>query len=269
MNGELRRRLWALAWPAILANIGQTLVNIVDMIMVGQLGSLAIASVGLGGQFSWFLMPLMFAISTGTLALVARFVGARDFGMAERVLEQSVYLAFFMSIPVMLFGLFFGDDALKIMGASEDVIKLGYSYIRMFFLFYPVNFMAFAAFSALRGAGDTKTPMKLTLLTNGANVFLNYGLIFGNFGLPRLEVVGAALASGLSILIAFIVGLVLFLKGSLVLRFRPSFKPDWEVIKRILRIGIPATIERAIFSFYNFLYISIVTRFGTIALAAH
>ena len=86
MNGELRRRLWALAWPAILANIGQTLVNIVDMIMVGQLGSLAIASVGLGGQFSWFLMPLMFAISTGTLALVARFVGARDFGMAERVL---------------------------------------------------------------------------------------------------------------------------------------------------------------------------------------
>ncbi|ACS89580.1 MATE family efflux transporter [Thermococcus sibiricus] len=269
MNGELRRRLWALAWPAILANIGQTLVNLVDMVMVGQLGSLAIASVGLGGQFSWFMMPLMFAISTGTLALVARFVGAKDIDMAEKALEQSVYLAFFMSIPVMLFGIFFGDDALKIMGASEDVIKIGYSYIRMFFLFYPVNFMSFAAFSALRGAGDTKTPMKLTLLTNGANVLLNYGLIFGNFGLPRLEVVGAALASGLSILIAFIVGLVLFLKGALILRFRPSFKPDWEVIKRILRIGVPATVERVIFSFYNFLYISIVTRFGTIALAAH
>ncbi|USS40682.1 MATE family efflux transporter [Thermococcus aggregans] len=269
MDGELRKKLWSLAWPAILANIGQTLVNLVDMIMVGQLGSLAIASVGLGGQFSWFMMPLMFAISTGTLALVARFVGAKDIDMAEKVLEQSIYLAFIMSIPVMLLGLFFGDDALRIMGASEEVVRLGYSYIRVFFLFYPVNFVSFAAFSALRGAGDTKTPMKLTFLTNGANVFLNYGLIFGNFGLPRLEVVGAALASGLSILIAFIVGLVLFLRGSLVLKLRLSFKPDFETIKRILRIGIPATIERAIFSFYNFLYISIVTRFGTIALAAH
>jgi len=269
MDSELRKKLWSLAWPAILANIGQTLVNLVDMIMVGQLGSLAIASVGLGGQFSWFMMPLMFAISTGTLALVARFVGAKDIETAEKVLEQSMYLAFIMSIPVMLFGLFFGDDALRIMGASEEVVRLGYSYIRVFFLFYPLNFMAFAAFSALRGAGDTKTPMKLSLLTNGANVFLNYGLIFGHFGLPRLEVVGAALASGLSVLLAFIVGLLLFLKGSLVLKLRLSFKPEFETIKRILKIGIPATIERVIFSFYNFLYISIVTRFGTIALAAH
>ncbi|MDK2854000.1 MAG: hypothetical protein PWQ92_894 [Thermococcaceae archaeon] len=236
MDGELRKKLWALAWPAIIANIGQTLVNLVDMIMVGQLGSLAIASVGLGGQFSWFMMPIMFAVSTGTLALVARFVGAKDFETAERVLEQSVYLSFLISIP---------------------------------FLFYPVNFMAFAAFSALRGAGDTKTPMKLSLLTNGANVFLNYCLIFGHFGFPRLEVVGAALASGLSLLLAFIVGFVLFLRGSLILKFRPSFRLDIEITKRILRIGIPATVERAIFSFYNFLYISIVTRFGTIALAAH
>jgi putative MATE family efflux protein len=169
----------------------------------------------------------------------------------------------------MLLGLFFGDDALRIMGASEEVVELGYSYIRVFFLFYPVNFMAFAAFSALRGAGDTKTPMKLSLLTNGANVFLNYCLIFGHFGFPRLEVVGAALASGLSLLLAFIVGFVLFLRGSLILKFRPSFRLDIEITKRILRIGIPATVERAIFSFYNFLYISIVTRFGTIALAAH
>ncbi|MCA6212852.1 MAG: hypothetical protein PWP49_1668 [Thermococcaceae archaeon] len=269
MDGELRKKLWALAWPAIIANIGQTLVNLVDMIMVGQLGSLAIASVGLGGQFSWFMMPIMFAVSTGTLALVARFVGAKDFETAERVLEQSVYLSFLISIPVMLLGLFFGDDALRIMGASEEVVELGYSYIRVFFLFYPVNFMAFAAFSALRGAGDTKTPMKLSLLTNGANVFLNYCLIFGHFGFPRLEVVGAALASGLSLLLAFIVGFVLFLRGSLILKFRPSFRLDIEITKRILRIGIPATVERAIFSFYNFLYISIVTRFGTIALAAH
>ncbi|AIF69755.1 damage-inducible protein DinF [Palaeococcus pacificus DY20341] len=269
MDGELRKRLWALAWPAILANISSTLVNLVDMIMVGQLGSLAIASVGLGGQFSWFMMPLMFAVSSGTLALVARFVGAKDFEKAEEVLEQSIYLAFLMGIPVLLLGVFFGDDALKLMGASEEVIELGYSYIKIFFMFYPINFLSFAAFSALRGAGDTKTPMKLSLLMNAANVVLNYLLIFGKFGFPRLEVKGAALASGISIALAFIVGLFLFLSGSLVLKLEPKFKFEVDMVRRILRIGIPATIERILFSFYGFLYISIVTRFGTIALAAH
>ncbi|MCD6559828.1 MAG: MATE family efflux transporter [Palaeococcus sp.] len=269
MDGMLRRRLWALAWPAILANISSTLVNLVDMIMVGQLGSLAIASVGLGGQFSWFMMPVMFAVSTGTLALVARFVGAKDFEMAERVLEQGIYLAFLTSIPVLFLGLVWGDDALRIMGASQDVINLGYSYIRIFFLFYPINFMGFAAYSALRGAGDTKTPMMLGILTNATNVILNYLLIFGKFGFPRMEVRGAALASGISITIAFMVGLVLFLRGHLVLRLKLNLLFDVDIIKRILKIGIPATIERALFSFYNFIYISIVTRFGTIALAAH
>ncbi|WP_048148466.1 MATE family efflux transporter [Palaeococcus ferrophilus] len=265
----MKKRIWELAWPAILANITGTLVNLVDMIMVGQLGSLAIASVGLGGQFSWFMMPLMFAVSTGTLALVARFVGARELDTAEKTLEQSIYLAFLMSLPVLLVGVFLGDDALRIMGAEEDVVRLGYSYIRTFFLFYPINFMSFTAFAALRGAGDTKTPMKLSVLTNVLNVFLNYALIFGHFGFPRLEVVGAALASGIAITISFLVGLFLFLGGRLVLGLHLTFRPDFHTIKRILRIGIPATIERVIFSFYNFIYISIVTRFGTIALAAH
>ncbi|MDI3475971.1 MAG: hypothetical protein PWQ79_1366 [Thermococcaceae archaeon] len=266
---DIRRRIWELAWPAILANISGTLVNLVDMIMVGQLGSLAIASVGLGGQFSWFMMPLMFAVSTGTLAIVARFVGAKDFDTAEKTLEQSLYLAFLMGIPVLLLGVLFGDDALRIMGASEEVIKLGYDYIRVFFMFYPINFVGFTAYAALRGAGDSKTPMKLSILTNVLNVLLNYTLIFGKFGFPRLEVVGAALASGLSITVAFIVGLILFMRGKLILRLQPTFRLDLHTIERILRIGIPATIERAIFSFYNFIYISIVTRFGTVALAAH
>ena len=269
MDGKLRKKLWELVWPAILANISQTLVNLVDMMMVGQLGSLAIASVGLGAQFAWFMMPLMFAVSTGVLALVARFVGAKDFKMANLALEQGIYLAFLMGVPVMMVGLFFGDDALRIMGASEEVIRLGYEYIRIYFLFYPINFMGFAAFSALRGAGDTRTPMKLSILTNVLNVLLNYLLIFGKFGFPRLEVKGAALASGLSIAVAFIVGLFLFLSDKLVLKLRPSFRFDIDMIRRILRIGIPATIERIVFSIYNFIYISIVTRFGTVALAAH
>lgn len=266
---EDQQRLWKLAWPAIMGNISQTLLNLVDMVMVGQLGALALAAVGLGGQVSWFMMPIMAAVATGTLALVARFVGAKDEENATLALEQSLYLSFLLGIPVMLFGWFFGDDILRIMGASDNVIELGYEYIKVLFAFYPIRFVGFTAFSALRGAGDTKTPMKLGILMNIVNAVFDYLLIFGKFGFPKLGPVGAAWGSGIGITTSFLIGLYLLSSGRLVLHFKPSWSFHTSMARRVLRIGIPTMVERGLFSFYNFLYMSIVTRFGTIALAAH
>ncbi|NJE75917.1 MATE family efflux transporter [Thermococcus sp. ES12] len=266
---EDQRRLWKLAWPAIMGNISQTLLNLVDMMMVGQLGALAVAAVGLGGQVSWFMMPIMAAVATGTLALVARFVGAKDDVNATLALEQSLYLAFLLGIPVMFFGWFLGDDILRIMGAKPDVIALGYKYIKVIFAFYPIRFAGFTAFAALRGAGDTRTPMKLGILMNVINATFDYLLIFGKLGFPKLGPVGAAWASGLGITVSFLIGLYLLWSGNLVLRFKPSWSFHLDMAKRILRIGVPTMVERGIFSFYNLLYMSIVTRFGTLALAAH
>ncbi len=266
---ENQLRLWSLAWPAIMGNISQTLLNLVDMIMVGHLGALAIAAVGLGGQVSWFMMPIMAAVATGTLALVARFVGAKDQQNATLVLEQSLYLAFFLGIPVMFFGWLFGADILRIMGAKPDVVELGYDYIKVVFAFYPVRFVGFTAYSALRGAGDTRTPMKLGILMNVINAVLDYLLIYGKLGFPKLGAVGAAWASGIGITVSMLIALYLLWRGRLVLRFTPSWSFHIEMAKRILHIGLPTMVERGLFSFYNFLYMSIVTRFGTVALAAH
>ncbi|NJE62575.1 MATE family efflux transporter [Thermococcus sp. 21S7] len=266
---EDQRRLWKLAWPAIMGNISQTLLNLVDMMMVGQLGALALAAVGLGGQVSWFMMPIMAAVATGTLALVARFVGAKDDANATLALEQSLYLAFLLGIPVMFFGWFLGDDILRIMGAKPDVVALGYEYIKVLFAFYPIRFAGFTAFAALRGAGDTRTPMKLGILMNIINAIFDYLLIFGKLGFPKLGPVGAAWASGLGITASFLLGLYLLWSGRLVLHFKPSWSFHLDMARRILRVGVPTMVERGIFSFYNLLYMSIVTRFGTLALAAH
>jgi len=245
------------------------LLNLVDMMMVGHLGALAIASVGLGGQVSWFMMPIMAAVATGTLALVARFRGSGDMENANLALEQSIYLAFLLGIPVLLFGWLLGADILRIMGAKPNVVSLGYAYIKVLFAFYPIRFVGFTAFAALRGAGDTKTPMKLGIVMNIVNAVMDYLLIFGKLGFPRLGPVGAAWASGIGITVSALTGLYLLWSGRLVLRFRPSWRFHMEMAKRILRIGVPTMVERGIFSFYNFIYMSIVTRFGTVALAAH
>jgi len=269
MEESLRKRLWSLAWPAIVGNISQTLLNLVDTLMVGHVSVIAVGAVGLGGQISWFMFPIMMAVSVGTLALVARFVGAKDFGKAELVLEQSLYLSFLLGIPVFLFGWFLGDDVLRIMGAEGETLSIAYSYLKVLFLFYPIRFVGFTFFSALRGAGDTKTPMKLGVLMNVTNAVFDYLLIYGKLGFPRLGPVGAAWASGIGITLSFLVGFFLLISGRLVLHFRPSWQFDPSIIERILRIGIPALVERGLFSFYNFLYMTIVTRFGSVALSAH
>ncbi|CAB49288.1 MATE family efflux transporter [Pyrococcus abyssi] len=266
---DIRKKLWTLAWPAIMGNISQTLLNLVDTMIVGHVSSVALGAVGLGGQVSWFMFPIMMAISTGTLALVARRVGEKNFEEASRIAEQSMYIAFIIGIPVMLFGLFLGDEVLKIMGAKGEVLEIAYAYLRVLFLFYPIRFMGFAFFSALRGAGDTKTPMKLNILMNVINAVLDYLLVFGKFGFPRLGPVGAAWASGIGITIAFLVGMYLFITNKLILKPVLDLSLRFDIIEKILRIGTPTMLERGLFSFYNFLYVSIVARFGKIALSAH
>ncbi len=269
MEESLRKKLWSLAWPAIVGNISQTLLNLVDTLMVGHVSVIAVGAVGLGGQVSWFMFPIMIAVSVGTLALVARFVGAGDFRKAELVMEQSLYLSFLLGIPVFLFGWFLGDEVLRIMGAEGETLSIAYSYLKVLFLFYPIRFVGFTFFSALRGAGDTKTPMKLGMLMNVTNAVFDYLLIYGKLGFPRLGPVGAAWASGIGITLSFLVGSFLLISDRLVLHFRPSWRFDLSIVKRILTIGIPALVERGLFSFYNFLYMAIVTRFGSIALSAH
>ncbi len=266
---ELRRRLWKLAWPAITGNISQTMLNLVDTMMVGHVSAVAVGAIGLGGQVSWFMFPIMMSVSIGVLALVARFVGAGNREMAEEVLEQGLYMAFILGIPIMMFGWLVGRYVLVVMGAKGSVLNLAYKYLVVLFAFYPVRFMSFTLFSAIRGAGDTKTPMKLGIVMNIINAVMDYLLIYGELGFPRLGPVGAAWASGIGITVSFTIAVYLTISGRLSLQLRLRWRFNLNMARRIMRIGVPTLIDRSLFSFYGFLYMSIVTRFGKIALAAH
>ncbi len=266
----MRRTILELAWPAILGNLMQTVVNMVDLVMVGRLGAAAVAAVGLGGQMQWFLNALMIAISVGTTALVARFIGARQRKDAEHVLVQSIILVLLLASFLTVFWYIFAEKALLLIGASEEVAELGSTYIRVVFLTTPSIFLIFISQGALRGAGDTKTPMKVGVAMNLINVVLNYVLIFGKFGFPALGVRGAGIATAIAFVWASLMYVVIFFSGRFVLRIRRStFTFDVDMVKRILRIGIPTGIERITMSSSMIFYVSIVAGFGTTALAAH
>lgn len=267
----MRRTILELAWPAIVGNLLQTVVSMVDLAMVGRLGPVAVAAVGLGGQMLWFLNALIVSVTVGTTALVARFIGAQKKKDAEHVLVQSLLLVLLLSLVLTGFWYIFAEKALLLIGATEEVAEVGATYIRIVFMSTPCIFMIFNSEGALRGAGDTKTPMKVGIVMNLINVVLNYVLIFGKWGFPVLGVKGAGIATAIAYVWASITYVIIFFSGRFVLKIprKNSFSFNIETVKRILRIGIPTGIQRIVMSGSMIFYVSIIASFGTTALAAH
>src|SRR6266566_576765 len=245
--------VFQLAWPVMVANLLQTLTTTVDVIMVGSLGSeapAAVAAVGLGAQFIFLFFSLMISVSAGTIALVSRAIGANDLAEADHMLKQSLVLGALLSIPLTLFGLLFAEPMLAAFGAAADIASLGSA--------------------ALRGAGDTVTPLWLGVLVNVVNFGINVNLIFGNTFVPRLGVPGAAIGTSISYVIGALALIAILLRGKHRLKLHLS--GGWvhmDAVRRIFRIGWPAALEQILLQVAFLLWVGMVIVFGTQILAAH
>ncbi|OGS48475.1 MAG: hypothetical protein A3K68_08020 [Euryarchaeota archaeon RBG_16_68_13] len=268
-----RTAVFRLAWPVMLANLLQTLTTTIDVILVGSLGDgagSAVAAVGLGGQFLFLFFSVMIAVSAGTIALIARAVGAKDGALADHVLKQSLVLGAFLSVPLTLVGLFGSGPVLTLMGARADVVSQAAGYIQIVSLTVFFQFIAFLGNSALRGAGDTRTPLVIGVLVNVVNFLLAVNLVFGSPLAPRLEVMGAAIATGLSYVLGAGAFLFVFLRGRGTLRL--SVRGRWvdiTTVRRVFRIGWPAALEQIMLQVAFFIWVAMVVGYGTEILAAH
>ncbi len=267
----LRKQIVNLAIPALIEQTLMTLVSMADMIMVGRLGPWAITSVGLSNQPMFVAMSVFIALNVGATALVARFVGAGEPEEASKVARQALMIAVIMGMALAVVGFALSGEVLRFMGAEDDVIGPGTEYLRVVCLGLPVWAVSISLTAALRGAGDTTTPMTVNIVANLVNVVGNYLLIYGHLGLPRLEVKGAAIATTISRAVAC--GLILskVLKGDKIIKIstRDSFKFDSGIIKRILNVGIPAALEQVVMRSGQMTFARIVSSFGTNTYAAH
>ena len=265
-----RRDIFGLAWPAILDNLLHTLTVTVDMIMVGRLGASSLAAVGLGGQVIFIFQSIMIAITAGTVALVARSVGEKDVKKAGKVLEQSLFfgaLAAFLGTPVLSF---FSGDILRIYQAEEDVLFIGSQYLGIAVISLAFMFICLANAQALRGAGDTRTPLAISSLINSTNVVLNYIFIFGKLGFAPMGVKGAALGTVLAFILGSIAYAVLLWKSKLKLHISiREFFPNISLFRKILNIGTPAALEQFVIQLGFLAFTVIITSFGTDSIAAH
>ncbi|OWZ83963.1 MATE family efflux transporter [Natranaerobius trueperi] len=281
-NKDIRKKVVLLAWPAIVEMFLMTFKQIVDSSMVGRLNEESIAAVGLSMSPMMFFMGLFAALGVGATAVVARHIGAKQYEEANLAGRQSVIMSVSVAVLITLILFPLAPIIINLMGAETEVIPLGTSYLRIIsagILFISTTFILSGV---LRGSGDTKTPMRVNAIANIANIILNFFFIFETremmllgleFKMPGvgMGVQGAALGTSLSRAIAGILVVKTLLKGKSVIKIKltDSFKPDFPMIKRIVKVGIPTAIERMAMSSGQVLFTRIVASLGTTSMAAH
>jgi len=261
-----------LAWPAIVENLLHTMVGIVDTAMVGRLGAASLAAAGLGNQILMLGLTVFSALATGSTALVARHIGAKEPSKASDVTRQSLVLGLFVSGAVMLIFLATARGLLGVLfsGSEPFVLDMASTYVRIVSAAMILNYFLIVINAILRGAGDTKTPMQITALVNVINIVGNTIFIYGVGPIPALGVAGAAIGTAIAHLSGGILALrVLFRHPVLRVRITDSFAPDRTIIKRIANIGVPAGAEQGMMRVAQLVYTMIVSSLGTVAYAAH
>ena len=163
--------------------------------MVGRLSAFAVAAVGLGLQSLMFVYAVLTLLHVGTGALLSRFVGAGQRKRASMGLSTLLRFAFFLSLPISVVWYWFSSQLYVWFGTVQEVSKLGSDYVEMLTWMLPFVFLKLVFVSAVNAAGDTKTPMLVKSVSIVVNVGLNYLLIFGHLGFPKLGVEGAALGT--------------------------------------------------------------------------
>lgn len=269
-TGAIPPKLLALAWPLVLGNLLQTFYNLADMFWVGRVSSEAVAAVSLMFPLSWLFVSTAIGITAATIALVSQYVGSDDDRLADKVVGQTILLTLAVSTVLAALGLAFRRPLLTLIGARDQVFVEALAYIEVIFLALPLTFLFFAFRSSLQGAGDTKTAMWLVVVSAGINVVLDPFFILGWGPFPEMGTRGAAVATFIARGVATVAGVYILLDGRFGVRLRlEDLTPDTTILRRLVDIGTPSTIDGWARSFASVAMAGFVARFGAAPTAAY
>ena len=273
----IRKDILKLGSPVFIEVLLGTLFGMVDMIMLGRAGDVAtstasIAAVGITNQVVFIGLSLVQALNTGATAMVARYLGAKRTDKIESIVKHIIILTqIFLVLPIFLIGQGFTTNVMSFIGAQADVISIGNTYFRVILIGFIFQAFNFSLVASLRGAGDTKTPMRINITTNLLNVFGNAILIYGLLGFPALGVTGAAVSTAICHVIGTIL-IVRHVRGKdtvISLSLKNKFKFDKDVLYNLVKIGLPASLEQVALRAGILMFTRIVASLGTVAYATH
>jgi len=269
-EGSIGRAIVLLAVPMVLEMCMESLFGVVDVFWVAHLGADAITTVGLTETSLMILFVIALGLSMGATALVARRIGEKDQHAAGIAAVQAIVVGIVVAAVTAILGFFFAADILRIMGGSEDVVKLGTGYTRMMLGGSVTIFLLFLINAVFRGAGDAAIAMRVLWLANIVNILLNPCLIFGVGPFPRLGVTGSAVGTtiGRGIGVLFQLWILFSGRGRLAVR-ASEVQLDFAVMWRLVRLSLNAIFQYMVQMASWIGVVRIISSFGSAAVAAN
>jgi putative MATE family efflux protein len=265
-----RRRVLTLAVPIIGENLLQTTVGVVDTLLVSRLGDDAVAGVGVGAEIVFFTLAILSAVSIGATVLVSQAVGAGDAIRASRFARQSISWGLVIALPLSALLFLLTPTIIGLFGTETDVRDLAIDYFQVIGATASVLLLSYLCGAVLRGAGDTKTPLKAASIANVINIIASYLLIFGHLGLPELGVAGSAWGAAIGRGVSALYMLRALWNGNTPVSIHGTagWRPHRRFGADLFRLGIPAAIEQMMVQGGTTVLVVIVASLGSAALTA-
>jgi len=266
----VRQSIFRLAGPSLVEMLLTNFTQMLSMIMVGRLSPEAVATVGLTNQPFFLLLALFMTLNVGTTVIVARSIGAGKVEEANRAAGQAFLLNIVLSVITIAFSYMFAGELLRMMGGSEEVVEHGLTYAKIVFLSIGFTTISMSLTATLRGAGDTRTPMKINVFANILVVLIGFPLIYGLGSFAGLGITGAGIATITSqfVSMVWVTGVMFSGKYKVRLSLRHLFRLDKEMIVRICKIGLPSALEQIIMRLGMLIFVKVAASLGTMAVAA-
>ncbi|MBX9771630.1 MAG: MATE family efflux transporter, partial [Candidatus Obscuribacterales bacterium] len=244
VEGSLWRAIWIMSWPLMISTITSSIVGAVDIQVAGILGSAAQAAVGLAEQVLFLFQVLIMSVGVGTTAIVSRAVGAGDMKEATIATAQSLALSVMLGLTLVFAALFTASFLLPFFKQDAEVIVMSQRYLSIIcLLLFPFSIIALIN-ATFRSIGDAKTPLLVMCVIATVNIAGDYITVLGNWPIPGLGIKGIAASGVVASLFGSLIALWALKRSKLKECLQHFFPLSLEQMLRVLRIGIPSTLQR-------------------------
>ena len=264
-NGPLLGKILLFSIPLMLSGVLQLLFNAADIVVVGRFaGHQALAAVGSTSALINLLVNVFIGLSVGTNVMVANYYGAGDRERLSQTVHTAILSSIICGLALIFIGGFLAKPMLTLMGTPDDVLHQAALYMRIYFAGMPVFMLYNFGAAILRAVGDTRRPLYYLLIAGVLNVGLNLIFVI----VLHMGVAGVALATVISqIVSAFLVIKALMNSDDMIRLELKKLKIHPARLRKMIRIGLPAGMQGAVFSVSNMLIQSSINSFGSIAMA--
>jgi len=265
----LRTLLW-LSWPTVIANYVNMAYNLINALWLGRLGVDEFDAPTITSTVIWMFQSIGMAYSTAGSTIISQYFGGGEMRRSVKSSGFTVFFLLFLSIFITVPAYLATPALVSLLNTPQSVYPYAVSYMKISMLGTPLVFLSFAFTSVMNSYGDTRTPTKINIAGILLNMILDPLLIFGLFGLPRMEVTGAAITSNIARAFQAVGLYVMISRGSLGISIpKEDVSFDAYIFKLVNKVGLPLAVQNVVINLAFSIMMSIVAYFGDAPVAAY